>query len=178
MTKLNVTLNTDSDIVWVVFLGLQVGEAGEGARPQSMQLILEEADLLALLLDNVSELQQLSRLLDLLVRVVRIVLVLARFEFKNLLPRVDRLLQLAGFLLKLTVLTVFLLDLVLQLLLRLVDCLDTLRTGLLQLADLVLQPLLVVLVLLDVLALDNLLSLLRDTIQLDIFSSFGIIQNL
>lgn len=68
-------------------------------------------------------------------------------------------------------------DFSLQLLLGLVDGLDTLVSILLQLFDLVLKSLLVLLIFLLVLSLDDFLGLLGHSVQLDVLSSLLEISN-
>ena len=86
-------------------------------------------------------------------------------------------LKLTGLRLQLVTLHTFLSNLPLQLLLSLVNSLNPLVSILLELFDLVLKSLLVFLILLLMFSLDNFLSLLSDSVKLNILGSLLEISN-
>ena len=127
-----------SPLIWVVSLVLQVCERGEGASPQSVQLVLQEHDFLLLLLDDVQQLALVGNLCHLRLRIVGAVLVGVRLESHDLLPVVHIQLKLASLVIQLLVLKVFLSDVSTQLLLCHIEGLDALVSIRLQLLDLAL----------------------------------------
>lgn len=154
-----------------------MGEGWESTGTQSMQLVFKEGYLLGLLLNNVSKLENLGGVLDFLLGIVGIVLVLAGLELQDLFTLADGGLQLAGLLLELSVFGLLLLNLVSKLLLGLVDSFNTFGTGALKLSGLVFKAFLVVFVLFDMLTLDNLLSLLGNTVELHILGALDEVSN-
>jgi hypothetical protein len=154
----------------VFHLGLQVGKRREGPSPELVKLILQEHDLFFLLLDHVHQAALVRDLLDLLLRVRVSVVVGLGLQALDLLALLHVLLELASFDLELLILKNLLFDLFAQLSLSRFECCDTLFSVLRQLFLLRVKALLVIFLLLDVLALDDLLSLLGNSIQLNIFS--------
>merc|ERR1712060_56185 len=160
-----------SSLVGVVSLVLQVRERGERTGSESVELVLEEHDFLFLLLDDIEELALVSDLLDSLGGIGSAVLVGVGLEAHDLLPLVHVLLELARLVIELLVLEVLLSDLTLQLRLRHIERLDSLGCVGFELLDLTLEPLLVFLVPLLMLALDDLLRGLGHTVQLPILGA-------
>jgi len=128
-------------------------------------------DLFFLLLDYIQQLTLVSNILRLLegVRVASIAGV--RLESLDLHTLLHVMLKLASFRLQLLVLGDLVLDLFLELTFHLLDVLDTLVAVSFELLDLLVKSSLVILFLLDVFALNDLLGLFGDTVELHIFSS-------
>lgn len=121
----------------------------------------------------------MCHLLDLLGRILRAAVIASlRLETHDLFALVDVLLKLTRLRLELLILTELVLDLLPELLLCLVEGLDALLHILIKLSDLVLETLLVFLILLLMLALDDLLSLLGDPVHLNILCTLLEIQDL
>ena len=136
-----------------------------------IELISEHLNLLSLLLSNIKQFPLMGNLLDLLAWVSIPIVHGVRLERHDLLTLVNIVLQLAGLRLQLLALHPFLTDFSLQLLLGLVDGLDTLVGILLQLFNLVFKTLLVFFVLLLMLSLNDFLSLLGHSVQLHVLGS-------
>jgi len=109
-----------------------------------------------------------SDFFDLLAGVGISVVHCVRLQAHDLLTLVHVVLKGTSLVFQLLALHALFSDVVLELLLGLVDSLDSLLGILLKLLDLILQSLLVLFILLLMLSLDNLLSLLCDTIELDV----------
>ena len=148
----------------MLHLGLQVGEGGEGPSPELVKLILQEHDLFLLLLDHVHQAALVRDLLDLLLRVRICVVVCLGLQPLDLLTLLHILLQLTRFDLELLILQNLLFDLFAQFSLSRFVSRDSFRCVFSQLFFLLIQPLLVVFLLLDVLALNDLLGLLGDSV--------------
>jgi len=150
---------------------MQMCKGWECPCSKPIKLISEHLNLFSLLLGNIKQFPLMGNLLDLLAWVSIAIVHGVGLERHDLLTLVNIVLQLAGLRLQLLALHPLLTDFSLQLLLGLVDCLDTLVGILFQLFYLVLKTLLVLLVLLLVLALNDFLSLLGHSVQLDVLSS-------
>lgn len=155
-----------------------MSERRESPSTESVELVLEEHDLLFLLLDDVDHLALVGDGHNALLGVRGSVVAGSRLEINDLLSLVHLHAQVTSLRLKLGVFTLFVLDLLMKLLLLDAEGLKPVCGVLLELLDLGLKSLLVFLILLLVLALDDLLSLLGDSVQLHIESTLLVIFNL
>ena len=161
-------------IIRIVRLILDVGEQGESAGTQAVKLVLQEHHLFLLLLDDVEHASLLRNRHDLLQRIISIVLVRGRLQVYDLLPLVDFHAQISSLALQLRFFTLLVLYLHQQLSLLVRVSLEPIGRILARveisscLPDLVLKSLLISLILLLVLALDDLLSLLGHAVELHI----------
>lgn len=167
-----------SSLIGVVSLVLDVGERRESPGAQTIQLILEEHDLLFLQLDHVNQLALVSNSHDALPGVGGRIIACGRLEVNDLLALVDFETQVTSLALELRVLTPLVLDLLHELLLLRGIRLQSILRVLIELLDLTLEALLVLFVLLLILALDNLLSLFRHSIELNVESALLVVLNL
>jgi len=157
---------------------LQVGKRWESPGSEAVELILEEHDLLFLLLDDIQQFALVRDVLDLLLGVAVSTLRRVRLETLDLHALLDVVLENARLVLKLLVLHLLLLDLLSEFGLHVLDCFDPLLRVLLKLGGLGVEALLVIFLLLDVLALDDLLSLLGHSVELDVHGTLGEVDNL
>ena len=152
-------------------------ERWESSCTQSIELVLEEHDLLLLGLDNIHQLTLVGDLLasgfGVLLGVVSsgLASLVRRFELNDLLALVDVQSEVTGLSIELFILGLLLSDLALKLLLCFINGLDSLCGILVKLLDLSLKSLFILLILLLVLSLDDLLRLLCYTIQLHILGT-------
>lgn len=167
-----------SSLIGVVCLVLDVGERWEGACTQAIQLVLQEHHFLLLLLDYVEHATLMRNGHDLLAWVTGRVLVRSRLQVNNLLTLVNLHAQVASLAFKLGVLALLVLNLLEELLLLSSVGLQPVRRILLQLFNLFLESLFIVLILLLVLALDDLLGLLGDAVKLDVKGTGSVVINL
>lgn len=157
-----------SSLVRVVSLVLDVSERGERPCTEPVELVLEEHDLLFLLLDHVDHLALVGNGHDTLFRVRGRVVAGSRLEVNDLLTLVHFHAQVTSLAFQLRVLALLLLDLLVELLLLRSVSLETVFRVLVELFNLAFKTFFVLLILLLVLALDDFLCLLCDTIKLNI----------
>lgn len=150
---------------------MQVSKRREGSSSESVKFVSEHFDLFGLLLGDVQKLSLVSNFLDLLAWILVVVGHSVGLKTHDLLSLIHLVLKLSCLGLKLLRFKTLLADFSLELHLGLVYSLDSLFGVLFQLSDLVLKSLLVLFILLLVFALDDLLSLFSDSIELNILGS-------
>lgn len=148
-----------------------MSERRESSCSESIELVSEDLDLLCLLLGDVEKLAFVGDLLDLLAWVSIAVVHGVGLQAHDLLSLIDVVLELTRLRLELLALHSLFSDFSLELQFGVVDGLDSLLSIFFKLFDLVLKSLLVFFILLLVLSLDDFLSLLCHTIELDVLCS-------
>jgi len=148
-----------------------MSERRESSCSESIELVSEDLDLLCLLLGDVEKLAFVGDLLDLLAWVSISVVHGVGLQAHDLLSLIDVVLELTRLRLELLALHSLFSDFSLELQFGVVDGLDSLLSIFFKLPDLVLESLLVFFILLLVLSLDDFLSLLGHTIELDVLGS-------
>lgn len=148
-----------------------MSERRESSCSESIELVSEDLDLLCLLLGDVEKLAFVGDLLDLLAWVSIAVVHGVGLQAHDLLSLIDVVLELTRLRLELLALHSLFSDFSLELQFGVVDGLDSLLSIFFKLFDLVLKSLLVFFILLLVLSLDDFLSLLGHTIELDVLCS-------
>lgn len=159
---------TISSLIRVVSLVLDMGERGESSCAETVKLILEEHNLFLLLLNDIDHAALVSNGHDLLARIVGRVVTGRRLEIDNLLSLAHFVAQVTSLAFQLVILAFLIFDLLSQLVLLGVESLQAIGRILLKLPNLIVKALLVVLVLLLVLALNDLLGLLGYSVELHI----------
>lgn len=150
---------------------MEMSERRESSCSESIELVSEDLDLLCLLLGDVEKLAFVGDLLDLLAWVSISVVHGVGLQAHDLLSLIDVVLELTRLRLELLALHSLFSDFSLELQFGVVDGLDSLLSIFFKLPDLVLESLLVFFILLLVLSLDDFLSLLGHTIELDVLGS-------
>lgn len=150
----------------------------ESPSSQSVELVLEEHDLFFLLLDHIQQFSLVGDVFALLLGHLLAAGVCVGLKTVNLLSLLNIVFEHPSLLLELLVLGDLLADLLLQLGDHVLNSSSSLGAVLTKLGGLGVEALLVVFFLLHVLALDNLLGLLGDTVELNIHSTLGKIDDL
>lgn len=130
-----------------------------------------------MLLDDIHHLTLVSNFLEFLSRVVTAIVGSSRLEVDNLLSSFDVLLKYAGLSFEFLILRALLLDIALHLLKLTSDIVDSLLGVIIKGLNLVFETLLNIFVLFDVLLHYDFLSLLGNSVELDIHSTLLVIDN-